>query len=74
MVRFIQEREVLFMYMRKSLLAGIVIAIGGIILLTLVILFGFTEIQISKTIYLLCWVSCISAVKGIVEKIEQSDV
>ncbi|MDD2979640.1 MAG: hypothetical protein PHN80_06660 [Hespellia sp.] len=62
------------MYIKKSVLEGIVLGIGSIVLVGLIIVFGFTEIEISTVACMVLWMGCIAAMKGIVAKIQRYGV
>lgn len=49
------------MYIKKSLLAGLVAAAGMAVLSLLMVLFCFTEIQIPSAVYVAAWVGCLLA-------------
>ena len=59
------------MFIKKSFISGVVGAVGAIILLAVVILYGFTEIQIPKGVLVIVWFTCVLAVKRIVERSEE---
>lgn len=60
------------MYIKKSVLSGIIMVIGVGILLAVALLFCFSEITVSRYIYLLVWFSCIWAVCALTGKVERS--
>lgn len=49
------------MYIKKSLLAGLVAAAGMAVLSLLMVLFCFTEIQIPSAVYAAAWAGCLLA-------------
>lgn len=68
----IYERKVcVIMYIKKSVISGIIIMTGICVLAALTILYCFTEVQIPRAVYMAIWVGCIAAVTEIVGKIEK---
>lgn len=59
------------MYIKKSIISGFVMTLGGIILAVLAILFCFTEIQLPGAACISIWIVCIWAVRTIMHKIER---
>lgn len=56
------KRKVCFiMYIRKSLLGGLIAAAGMTVLAILMVLFCFTEMQIPTIIYAAAWIGCLCA-------------
>lgn len=54
------QRKVCFiMYIRKSILNGIAITAGGILLFILAFLFCFTEYSIPTYFYVAAWTGCL---------------
>lgn len=49
------------MYIRKSLLGGLIAAAGMAVLAILTVLFCFTEIQIPAAVYAAAWTGCLCA-------------
>lgn len=66
----IAKRGVIFMYIKKSVICGVIIFTGVLLLLVLSILYCFTEINIPGVLYILAWVLCIFFVVKSVSKIE----
>lgn len=59
------------MYIKKSIISGIVITLGVIVLTALAVLYCFTEIQIPGGVYIIAWIGCILAIVDIVDRIER---
>lgn len=49
------------MYIKKSLLGGLVAAAGMTVLAILMVLFCFTEIQVPSVVYAAAWFGCLCA-------------
>ena len=58
------------MYVRKSVICGVIIFIGVLFLSVLSILYCFTEINIPGVLYILAWGLCIFLMVKSVSKIE----
>lgn len=59
------------MHIKKSIISGFVLALGGILLAGMAILFCFTEIEIPNTVYIVSWTSCVFVIERIICKIER---
>ena len=59
-----------FMYIRKSVISKLILAIGVGVLAILTILYSFTEINIPTGIYAVVWGGCIAIVTELVHKVE----
>lgn len=59
------------MYIKKSILSGMIMAFGACLLVILTILFCFTEIAIPRVLYIVLWVTCVIAVVETVSKVEK---
>ena len=59
------------MYIEKSVISGMVVAIGAFILLAVAIIYGFTEIHVPKLLCAAIWSTCIFGVIAITDKIER---
>lgn len=60
------------MYIRKSVLSGMVMLAGGLILAVVAILFCFTEITVPRYVYIAVWAVCIWSVPALIKRIEQT--
>ena len=67
----ISKRGVIFMYVKKSIVSGIITFLGIIVLCILSILYCFTELNIPEVFYFLAWGLCISFMVGSVSRIER---
>lgn len=59
------------MYIKKSILSGMIMTFGACLLVILTILFCFTEIAIPRVLYIVLWVTCVIAVVETVSKVEK---
>lgn len=59
------------MYIKKSVISGIVMVLGAVVLAILAVLYCFTEVQIPGYVYIIAWIGSILAVVDIVDRIEQ---
>lgn len=60
------------MYIKKSVLSGIIMLLGASVLLAAALLFCFSEITVSRYVYMLVWFSCIWIVCTLTGKVERS--
>lgn len=60
-----------FMYIKKSIITGMIMVLGGIILLTVAIVFCFTEVTVSRYVCLAVWLVCIRTVSVLTKKVER---
>ncbi|MDD3402530.1 MAG: hypothetical protein PHQ72_04115 [Hespellia sp.] len=61
------------MYIKKSIISGMVLLVGAIILLAVAIVYGFTEVHISRGACAILWTACIFGGNLIIDKIEQHE-
>lgn len=61
------------MYIKKSLVNGIIMTLGGIILAALAVLYCFTEFPIPGGVYIFAWMGCILSIVTIICKIERAN-
>ncbi len=59
------------MYIKKSVLSGIIMVIGAVILLAVAFVYGFTEIHISAVTCAVIWGACIFCCVMLLDKIEK---
>lgn len=60
------------MYRKKSLLSGMIMIIGMVVLLVIAVLFCFTEIHISRYEYMTVWLVCIWMIAVLTKKVERT--
>lgn len=59
------------MYIKKSFISGIITALGVFILILMMLVFSFTEVQIPEYIWLTGWIGSILAIVRTVTKLER---
>lgn len=59
------------MNIKKSVLTGMIMLLGGIVLLVVTFLFCFSEIKVSRYICLAVWLLCIRLVFVLIKKVER---
>lgn len=59
-------------YIKKSVLTGMIMLSGGIILLAVAVVFCFTEVTVSRYVCLAVWLVCIWGVSVLTKKIAHS--
>lgn len=58
------------MYIKKSIISGVVLVIGVMILLAVTFVYGFTEIPVSGTTCAVIWAACIFGGMKLTDMIE----
>lgn len=59
------------MYIKKSILSGMIMTVGACLLVLLTILFCFTEVAIPRILYIVVWIACVVVVVETVSKVER---
>lgn len=59
------------MYIKKSVLSGIILWVGGVILCITAILFCFTELSIPRYVYITVCLACIWSVMKLTERVDR---
>lgn len=61
------------MYIKKSVISKIVMAIGMGILIVLTVLFCFTEVNVPGTVCMMAWIVCIVTVAELTDKLREDN-